>query len=126
MGEPKIHRKQDFVRQSIEEVGFEMLFKGQRCTTCRSGKCCLRIQTFIALNDIPNAANREAAKLLVQTGEWETVMLSTGLGIRIGEVYACSLCAPAAERAVAHGPSYVIPIFDRNYATRSSIIAVSG
>lgn len=130
MGQPKIHEKKNFARESVEDVSFRLMFRGHRCTGCGSDKPVLRIQTFVAIDDIVNLSHRAAARLLATSGEWDTVMLrgSGGTprpGVRAAEVYACQGCSGEANRAAARGPSFAVHTFDGLDRTRGSQVIVS-
>jgi hypothetical protein len=89
------------------------MFRGKTCNGCGSSKPCIRIQTFMAVADIPNARVRDGVKLMVEAGTFAKVPLKDGVGIRTGEIFACAACGPEAERAAAHGPSYAVVAIDR-------------
>lgn len=120
----QIHTKKLFQGLGTERFAFAIMFKGKRCTSCKSPKPIMRIQTFVAVSDIPNPTVREATRLMVQAGEIPTVPLVTGKGIRTGEVYACADCAASAERAAARGPSFAIVVFDRLPRSEQPLVQV--
>lgn len=114
MTTPVIHRSKLFGGADVREVYAAHVFAGARCSTCSSDKVAIRIQTFLAIDDIKPAAKREAVKLLVASGEWKKVPLDDGkIGVRVGLAFACAACQPEAERVAARAPSYARLTFDR-------------
>lgn len=115
-------------RANLDRTYWSVLFKGKRCTGCRSAKPVLRIQTFTAIADLKSDVVREAVTLLVKAGTYAAVPMSTSgkpkPGIRTGEVYACAACALEAERTAARAPSYVVVTFDRMPGSEGLIVPV--
>lgn len=108
-----IHRPAAFGGEDIESVYASVVFRNRQCSACASPKPVIRIQTFVAISDIPNVTISEAVRLMVQTGDFIPVPLKDGPGIRTGEIFACSACQLEAERAAARGPSFAVVVFDR-------------
>lgn len=120
----QIHGKKLFQGLGTERFAWPIMFEGKRCTSCGSPKPIMRVQTFIAISDIPNPTVREATRLLAQAGQVAVVPLVTGKGIRTGEAFACANCASNAERAAARGPSFAIVVFDRLPRSEQPLVQV--
>ena len=107
MTNPVIHRRKFFNGQvTPAELHAEMAWGKRRCVAC-GGAPAIRIQTFLLVSDLPVDA-RAIVEIEVAEGRLHTVKMDAGPAIRIGDVIACSLCRPAAERAAASGPSFAI------------------
>lgn len=109
-----IHRKKLFDGQyTAAELHAKLAYpRDARCGGCRTNRIAIRIQTFVHLSDI-EANARHALEIEIALGRLHTVQLVHGPGVRTGLIYACHLCAPAAEIAAAKGPSYAVVDIDR-------------
>jgi hypothetical protein len=122
MGSPVVHRKRNFATKSIEEVAFDVMFRGFRCTSCGNPRPCIRIQMFCAIDDLPPVW-KVAVERMKAAGELRTVNLKTSdpnkpkPGIRVGEAYACHSCKRELEIAAARAPSFYVVAIDRQEQT---------
>lgn len=130
-GNPIVHRTKLFRGQSVEEVAWDTMFRGKRCTGCSSPRPIVRIQTFVAIVDIPHDAVRDETWRAVNgqiPGQKRlgTVMTTNGRGVRTGEVFSCAACCRELERAAAKLPSYVIVVIDRMPEPDRPLVQVAG
>lgn len=119
-----IHRTKLFGGKEVEEVFFDSVFRGKRCSRCGSAKPCVRIQTFIAIADIASESVRDEVQRQVNRGKIKPTPTTNGPGIKAGEVFACSSCRKDLEVAAARGPSYVIVVIDRLPEAVGPLVAV--
>lgn len=123
------HRKQLFGgRYTAEEVHRSASFpKGAVCGGCRSSKVAIRARTFVPFADfvknMPELAMQMAA---ANGGSIPCVDFKHGRHVRVGDAYACDLCAGALERALARGPSWVVVDIERGPGPERPVVQVTG
>lgn len=128
MGQPTIHEKKNFAKQSIEEVAFDLMFRGHLCNGCKSPKPCIRIQMFCAIDDLKPESVKVATKEMVRLGQVRTMRLKQPgnpmgkPGIRVGEAYACRMCQREAEKLASKAPSCYVIAIDRQEQTRGAMV----
>jgi hypothetical protein len=120
---PIIHRKKFFNGEvTPQQLHAELAWYKRTCRGCGSPPA-LRIQTFLLLTDLQPEA-RAVVDCEIALGRLHTVKMEKGPAIRIGDLFACSSCAPAAERAAAKGPSFAIVWRDTGPGPDNPIVAV--
>lgn len=120
---PIIHRRALFGgRTTAEELHAKHAFHGARCDACKAPPS-IRIQVFVRIVDM-NPSEKVAVEEAIKLGMVKPVKLATGPAILYSRVHACRMCAPAAERAAARGPSYAIVDIMRSPGADKPIVGV--
>lgn len=119
-----LHRRQLFGGTKTAEQVFREHLRG-RCTIC-GGPPAIRLRSIAAVADLRSQAPQYLAAIAAsRPGQpiptFETVH---GPAVIIGVAYACGGCRVSAERAAAHGPSWIHVEIDRGPGPESPIVGV--
>jgi hypothetical protein len=118
-----IHRKRLFDGRPAAEVYAETAWPGKVCTGCGGKPPAIRVQIFVALQDM-SAQLREVALYEIALRRLNTVRTKRGPAIRTGEAYACRLCQASLERTAARAPSYAMVDLERGPGPETPIVGV--
>lgn len=120
---PIIHRRKFFNGEvTPQQLHAELAWYKRTCLRCGAAPA-MRIQTFMLLTDL-KPEDRAIVDCEIALGRLHTVKMESGPAIRIGDVFACEPCSPAAERAAAGGASYVIVWVDRGPGPDNPLVSV--
>jgi hypothetical protein len=108
-----IHRKKLFGgRKTAEQVHSENAFpKDAVCTGCRAKKGLMtRIISLAPLDEVRKRDPEFDLMCNLRPAMVMEIMIATKHGpyVRMATAYACKKCTPAAEKAAAKGPSWMI------------------
>jgi hypothetical protein len=121
---PVIHRDKLFGgRTNAMDLHRRLAWGGKKCDGCGAADTAIRIQTFVALNDM-SMATRMEIEFRISLGQLHTINTAAGRAIRTGIMHACPRCSPALERAAAKGPSYAIVDIDRGPGEDKPVVGV--
>lgn len=110
-------------RMSADELHVKYAWHGKKCSACGAPPA-LRIQSFILISDLV-PWQKDHVTLEIAMGRLHPVKLEPGPALRYGDVYACSTCAPAAERQAAKCPSYMVVWLERSPGSDNPIVGVA-
>jgi hypothetical protein len=118
-----IHRKKLFDgRETAQQVHAELAWYGLSCGSC-GGPPALQVQVFALLSDLsPNA--RLVMGIEIENKRVDPIKTPKGTAVRMSHAVACSMCAPALERAAARGPSWAWVELDRGPGADNPIVGV--
>lgn len=93
------------------ELGFPI---GAKCKGC-GGPPAITLRSFAEEAEMLKRDHRLKILAMENTEAYRQMRLRNrhGVFLRINEVYACSVCAPGAEKAAAKHPDWVVVIIDR-------------
>lgn len=134
---PAIHGRKLFDGESAESVHAKVGFPpGSKCLGCGNppGVGGITLRSFLSVSDLkkidPNGfgvvAEMHPDKLAAM------IVLMRGASgqpvphVRISTVYACRMCAPAAEKAAARGPSYAVVDITRGPGPDNAVSGYTG
>ena len=114
-------------KETPQEMHARVAWAGKRCLKC-GGKPHIVIRVIAPLKELQRlcpevlmaiaAGNPDPA----HRGEVPVIPTVYGPMLRVSEVVACRLCAPDAEKAAAHGPSWTIVELDRGPDPKGRVV----
>jgi hypothetical protein len=111
-----VHKFDKGVR-TPDEVHRQLAFGPKaRCVGCGSDKPAIRIKTLCPADELMRRRPDLVATLIALNKEGPylpTIPTTYGPMVVVANTYACDTCKSAAERAAAHGPSWLIVEIDR-------------
>jgi hypothetical protein len=118
-----IHRRQLFDgRETAEQVHWGA-FPGAKCA-CGLPPA-IRCVTFAPIGDLlEQDPLRAQAMAQANGGQLPMVRFTYGVFVKIGEMFACSLCKATLEKVAARLPSWVLVEWDRGPGPDSPIVQV--
>jgi hypothetical protein len=120
---PIIHRRKFFNGElTPQQLHAELAWHKRKCGGC-GGPPAMRIQSFVLLSDLQPEA-RVVVDCEIALNRLHTTKMEDGPAIRIGDLFACSMCSPAAERAAAKAPSYAIVWIEKGPGPDTTTVSV--
>lgn len=132
-GKPEtIHRRQLFGGHATADEVWRKSLPPDAVCKCGSRKVAIRARTFMPLFDLLKDHPVLAMQIAGQNGGQVPCADMRGPGnrpvkhARLGQVFACDSCKTDLEKALAHGPSYIIVDIERGPGAERPIIQVAG
>jgi hypothetical protein len=110
--------------ETPQEMHARLAWRGRRCRC--GGPPAILIRVLAPFKELyriaPDAVRAMAHSDPARPGQLPIIRTIHGPMIKTSEIVACANCAQAAERAAAHGPSWVICEIDRGPDPKNRLV----
>lgn len=116
--------------ETPQEMHARVAWANKRCHHC-GGPPAMLIRVLAPFKEVykrvPEALRAMAQADPAHPGQIPVIPTTEGPMIRVSQLVVCAHCAPAAEKAAAHGPSWCIVEIDRGPDPKNRVsVGVSG